>query len=68
METSWSNYPEILKYGAVLNMLRIKSKGTTILRANESIKIKIKCAVNFGLEKLTIEKMEIRRKIPGRQS
>ena len=37
-------------------MLGIKSKGVLLLCTNDAVKIN-KCAINFGLKKLTIEKM-----------
>ena len=59
METSGRSYPEILKYGSVLHMLRLKSKVATLLWSNESLKINSTFEINPGLVKLTLEKMII---------
>ena len=37
-------------------MLRLKSKGVTMMRTNESLKINNNCAIKVGVGKLTIEK------------
>ena len=40
-------------------MLRLKSKGATLLRANGALKINNNCAIQFGPKKLTIGEMVI---------
>ena len=44
LDTSGRDYPEILKYGAVFNTSVINSKGVTLLRTNDALKIN-----NFGI-------------------
>ena len=50
------NYPEILKCGGVFNMSRLKSKGATLLRTNEALKINNNAQKNRS-RKLTQSRM-----------
>ena len=55
MKTSDLNYPGILKYGDVFNMMNLELKGATLLRAVEELKIN-NFAIHVGLRKLTLGK------------